>query len=183
MSTNISEAIKSNRKETMNMVDYNSTIPMNLSSGYETQQFVPVNYYYDSTRMNNPILALNVRLDVSELIKVQSKTMLDAYQLGVDMATGVLRQSTSDSISMEGYMGIYDDESYGVYNSTEKYEKSAMYWHTNSVRHQIFRTYDEAIAYAKNGVAALNGIDESELPPMTMSCNWRQKIFDKTKMN
>lgn len=164
-------------KEEIIMYGNGAVMPMN-TSGYEIQSAMVQPYPYDYSRVGNSTLALSMHIDVAEVLQVQANSMINAYNLGANSVL-VVPQSNSNSFSMEGYLGVYDDSAYGVYNSAEKYESSKMYWHDDSLCKQIFPTYEEALAFAKAGVVALSGLNEKDIPPLKVDCNWRQKIFEK----
>lgn len=165
----------------MNGYQNNSVMPMN-TSGYEMQgvmvQPMVQPYPYDYSRVGNSTLALSMHIDMAEVLQVQANSMVVAYNLGAN-SVSVVPQSNSNSFSMEGYLGVYDDSAYGVYSSAERYESSKMYWHDDSLCKRIFPTYEEALAFAKAGVVALSGLNERDIPPLKVDCNWRQKIFEK----
>lgn len=135
--------------------------------------------YYDYSRVGNSTLALSMHIDMAEVLQVQANSMVVAYNLGAN-SFSVVPQSNSNSFLMEGYLGVYDDSAYGVYSSAEKYESSKMYWHDDSLCKRIFPTYEEALAFARAGVVALSGLNEKDIPPLKVDCNWRQKIFEKS---
>lgn len=172
----IKEEISMNNDYTMNTYPNNTAVSMN--TGYEVPNMMG-QVYYDSGRMINPTTSLSMRLDVAELLRIQAQSMFEAYYLGArSTSLAIPQQSNAEMFGVDVYLGVYDDEAYGVYNNVEKYNKSEIFWHVGSQCKQTFATYDEALDFARNGVASFNHIDVKDVPPLKTACNWRQKITD-----
>lgn len=153
--------------------------PMNMVAQEFPQSAAGTLYHYDA-RQGDATLLLSLNLNVTELLQIQAQSMVAAYNLGVSQATNFAQQSSVDTITLDGYLGIYDDEAYGIYDSMERYNKSEIYWHKGSMSKQKFLNYDEAIEFAKAGVSALSGVPITDIPPLKVMCNWRQKIIEKS---
>ena len=167
-----------NRKEEMTMTSYPNSSVAPVNTGYDSQGVMVQSYPYDYSRISNPTPALAMYIDVADLLRVHAQSMAIAYNLGAN-SNAVVPQSDSNSFSMSGFLGVYDDSAYGVYSSAERYESSRIYWHDDSLHKQVFLIYEDALGFARAGVALLNGLAEKDIPPMKVDCNWRQKIFDK----
>lgn len=82
-------------------------------------------------------------------------------------------------------MGVFDRNSYGVYNDQDKFVKSKNYWNASSLKHQEFETRDEALRFARTGVAQLNGITENAIPSMQFAIigDKKSKLFKVSYKN
>ena len=159
----------------------NYGVPMNMVGAELPQVAAGTLYHYD-TIPGGAMLALTLNLNVTELLQVQAQNMFAAYNLGAQ-TTSLAQQGSGDTITVDGYLGVYDKEAYGVYDSLERYNKSETYWNRGSRSTQKFIHYDEAVEFAKAGVSSLSGVPITAIPPLRVPCNWRQKIVEKSDEN
>ena len=120
----------------------------------------------------------SVIIVVSDLMKTYVEGMVTAVQLGRQLRE--FQQSINPPIvpSMQGeFWGVFDNLAYGVYDSMEKLQVALCYWNREMMGVQSFGSYNEALAYARKGVADCTGIPESNIPKMKYAVNWREKVF------
>lgn len=115
-------------------------------------------------------------IDFANTMRVYFETIQQAVEWGQCHPNVTTATNLSSSMESTAYLGVFDKSSYGVYDDDNKFSNSKKYWHSESLRQQEFSTYNEALHFAKSGVASLKGISETTVPPMQTSVNWRQKI-------
>ena len=120
-----------------------------------------------------------LKIDLPDILRAHAETLMEFYERGrnsVLYTPNAVPQSPKGNFSSTSYVGVFDRNSYGVYNDQDKFLKSKNYWNASSVKHQAFETRDEALRFARTGVAQLNGVTENTIPSMQFAINWRQKI-------
>ena len=122
------------------------------------------------------VVTIDVEMDVEKILRAQFEMFKEIYDLGCNVSSPHVTLSEPFASTSPIYIGIYDKTAYGVYDDQSKFQKSQTYWHSSSVNKQEFSTYDEALVFARKGVALLNGISENAVPDLQHSINWRQKI-------
>ncbi len=121
----------------------------------------------------------NIKIDFSDVVRSSFEVFKMAYDLGRNSFSGVQESINlipmPDSIS-KLYVGVYDQTSYGVYDDPNKLQKSKGYWNASSLVNREFELYDDALKFARNGVAQLKGVSANSIPEMQCRVNWRQKV-------
>lgn len=74
----------------------------------------------------------------------------------------------------DGYVGVYDHDRYGVYNDSDKLAESMKFLKGGT--QQAFSNYEDALAFAVNGIADLRGVSVSDIPVMQYGINWLQMV-------
>lgn len=147
-----------------------------------TQPYVsPMGYY-------QPQFVVHVNVDVAAVIQAITESRVRAFELGqqarllavnlpnsgpdiVDKAQNVWGNSAEAE-----FIGVYDQYSYGVYDDEIAYDSAHKYFHKDSIGFGTFLSYEEAVAFAKSGVAKLRNIVFEEVPDLENDINWRQRI-------
>lgn len=141
---------------------------------------------YEQNGQNGYTPVSNVVLYV-DLAKV-----FDSYANGMQMAFQMGRQAKADELGLvsgqkvampslppvasgKKYIGAYDLYAYGVYDDEHKYNNALAHWHAATLNTCVFPSYEEALSYARNGVAASRGVDVGSIQPLTNRLNWRQQ--------
>ena len=151
---------------------------MNQSSDCSVlENLIPVTISEEDQRKlggNQTITVVNI--DLADIFRAHFESIKQAVEWGQNHPN--LTPSTTQPSSGNGtpYLSIFDRFSYGVYNDNEKFLASRKYWDSSSVKQQEFSSYDEALLFARNGVAHLKGIPENTVTAMLYPLNWRQKI-------
>ena len=136
-----------------------------------------INISEEQNTQNQTIMVL--KIDLSDILRTNAENMRWAYALGrssLNSTSAFVPPPPQYNCKSKIYTGIFDAAAYGVYDDNDKLQKSKQYWHSNNVESQEFASYDEALHFAKAGIASLKGINEKDVPPMKTSVNWRQKI-------
>lgn len=122
-----------------------------------------------------------IYVDLADVMRAYSDGMYHAFQMG--QAAGrnyVLETKTSSkklgSLPCKNYIGIYDNSGYGIYCDLQKLEASKQYWNETSTRYCEFSSYEEALAFAKNGVATYMGVPTHTIPDPQYAIDWRQAV-------
>ena len=151
--------------------------------GFNTQQ------YEDTGSM--PVSNVTICLDLAKVITAYTDGMKAAFQMG--------RQARADELCMTSqnmptpslspsspvlptplppkeYLGVFDRYAYGVYDDQGKFNNSSRFWDVTTLSSCSFGSYDEALNYARHGVANSQGVTVEDLPPLTRKINWRQQV-------
>lgn len=133
--------------------------------------------------LQQPNMQYTVVIDLAAVMQAHSQGMLLAYQMGRDARN---LDNREEELQIEGkprvdpamgcYLGIFDKQSYGVYDNHWALENSEQYWHKETLKMEKFSTREEALFYARNGVAILRHVDVGDLQEMQHPINWRQKV-------
>ncbi len=87
----------------------------------------------------------------------------------------------NDLYIIDGFVGIYCEKGYGVYNNEYEIEKFRSFL-KNSKRRWIgaktFKTYNAALAYAQNGISKMYDMDPAFIPRLKYRLNRTQWIPD-----
>lgn len=144
-----------------------------MSYGFDKNSIVEANTA-SADNMDN----IKVVLDVAEMMRAYYEGMSVAFNLGWEarLHDESLRRSCFAGTDASGYMGVYDDVSYGVYHDKNKLEASRRFWHMEKLSMEAFATYGEALTYAKNGIAGYRGVSVDQLPNMQYEIDWRQMV-------
>lgn len=120
-----------------------------------------------------------VIIDLAQILRAHSESMLRAFQMGQQFQIPLEASAiiASESTAGESFLGVFDQNSYGVYQNPQKYEESKPFWNTASCRQKVFGTYDEALAFARQGVAELTQMPVESVPPMQYPMDWRERII------
>ena len=119
-----------------------------------------------------------VYIDLAQIMRAYSEGMMRAFMMGRQMQSSAEGTTTTkDSSSDNVFLGVYDRYSYGVYHTPLKFEASKPFWDAASCQTQSFGSYDEALAFARQGVAQLNQIPVDNSPLMQYPVDWRERIF------
>lgn len=118
-----------------------------------------------------------VYIDLAQVLQAHSEGMMRAFMMGQQLRVSVEESPVSTETSVIQYLGIYDNHAYGVYKDLQRYEESKSFWNSASVQQKAFGTYEEALSFAQQGVAALNKIPVENLPPMKRPVDWMQRII------
>lgn len=118
-----------------------------------------------------------VYIDLAHVLQAHSEGMMRAFMMGQQMCVPVENSPVSTEASVGQYLGVFDNHAYGVYEDPQRYEESKSFWNSTSVQQKAFGTYEEALSFAQQGVAALNQLPVDSLPPMKRSVDWMQRIF------
>ena len=119
-----------------------------------------------------------VYIDLAQIMRAYSDGMMRAFMMGRRMQSSAEGSTTtSDSSSDDVFLGVYDRYAYGVYHTPQKYEASKPFWDAASCQQQDFGSYEEALAFARQGVAALNHMSVDSVPAMQYTVDWRERIF------
>lgn len=158
------------------MTDVNDT-NVEVISGNNAEMIPAIPPQFFENAGGNPTVTL-LQIDMAEVLKAHAETMLMALKTGYSYgaATKSSGQYKRNTNVGAGFVGIYDKMAYGVYSDMEKLQESMRYWNAETVVQKVFATYDEAYRFARNGVAKLSGIVESNILEMLYSINWRQSV-------
>lgn len=120
-----------------------------------------------------------VNIDLAQILRAHSEGMLRAFQMGQQLQVSIEAPviTANESAAGELFLGVFDQNSYGVYQNPQKYEESKPFWNTASCRQQTFDTYEEALAFARQGVAELTQMPVECVPPMQHQIDWRERII------
>ena len=119
-----------------------------------------------------------VYIDLAQVLQAHSEGMMRAFMMGQqmnvpDMEADVLAESQA---ATSPFIGIFDRKAYGVYQSPQKLDASKQHWDAATCRKKPFPTYQEALSFARQGVAILNKIAVERIPSMQHPINWMQYI-------
>lgn len=117
-----------------------------------------------------------VNIDLADILRAHFESIKQSLEWGQNHPNLTTSTSHLSAVDSTPYLGIFDKSSYGVYDDTDKFLSSKKYWDSPSVKQQEFSSYDEALLFARNGVAHLNGIPANTVTDMQYPLNWRQKI-------
>ncbi len=73
-----------------------------------------------------------------------------------------------------GFIGVYNHNAYGVYDNSAQLDASLQYIPGYSI--MTFETYEDALYFAKNGIANVRGISIDDIPDMMHRVNWTQRL-------
>ena len=144
--------------------------------GINTQQYEQNGYA--------PVSNVVLYLDMAKVLETYSNGMKVAFEMGrqakadeLCLAPGqkVAMPSLPPAVSGKKYIGAYDMYAYGVYDDEHKYNNALAHWHSATLNTCVFPSYEEALEYARNGVAASRGVDVGSIQPLTNKLNWRQQ--------
>ena len=129
-----------------------------------------------------------VHVDLADVMRAYCDSMCLAFQMGQaanrnDEIETMASNGKTSCLPCKKYIGIYDDSGYGVYCDLQKLEASRPYWKAEATRYCEFSSYEEALAFAKNGVATYMGIPVHAIPNPTHSIDWRQIVQKVTYGN
>lgn len=132
-------------------------------------------------RATGPATPAHIFLDVAEVMRAYSEGMQRAFQMGWEARLHdewlACPPSETEMVAEDhGYWGIYDDASYGVYQNRKKLEASERFWHKDTLRWRTFPSYDEALEYARKGIAEFKGVPVDVIAPMQHNVDWRQLV-------
>ena len=159
------------------MIVMNNMNNMNKTYGFNTQQ------YEDNENM--PANNVVIYLDMARVLEAYSQGMNMAFQMGRQARADELCLVPNQNVKLPPlttapaatrYIGAYDRYAYGVYDDQTKYNNSAKYWDSATLNTCVFGNYDDALAYALNGISTSNGIPVETLPPLARKINWRQPV-------
>lgn len=144
------------------------------NTGFNVME-MPVNGY---AMMPYPHLVV---INLAEVMRANTEAMLAAFEMGREKARDDLLYGATGSPQIPpsyeaAIIGVYDSEAYGVYTDVGRYQSSLRYW-KQPITTQTFASYDEALCFARDGVANALGIAASEVTPMEYPENWRQKVY------
>ncbi|WP_029541562.1 hypothetical protein [Selenomonas sp. AB3002] len=131
-----------------------------------------------------PVSNVVLYVDLAKVFDSYANGMQMAFQMGRQAKTDelcltpgqkVARPSLPPAASGKNYLGVYDHYAYGVYDDEAKYSNSLAHWHGATLNTSVFPSYEEALSYARNGVAASRGVDVGSIQPLTNRLNWRQQ--------
>lgn len=130
---------------------------------------------------NNGQLLTVVNIDLAKVMQEYRESMESAFMMGrqaalTELSLGKHTASQMLSDNPSYYIGVYDCKAYGVYQDMAKWEASLRFWDKNTLAYQEFNTYDDALYFARQGVAALRGVLENQVPPMQNAINWCQFV-------
>ncbi len=74
----------------------------------------------------------------------------------------------------DSYIGIYNYRSYGVFDDASRLAESLKF--VPGYTQGAFDTYEEAFAFAQEGLADLSGLPIEEVPALQHFLNWVQRI-------
>ena len=97
-----------------------------------------------------------LKIDLPDVLRAHAETLMKFYERGrnsVLPTSNAVPQSPQGNFSRTSYVGVFDHIEYGVYNVQDKFLKSKNYWNASSVKHRGFETRDEALKFARTGVA------------------------------
>ena len=117
-----------------------------------------------------------VNIDFADIFRAHFESIKQAVEWGQNHPDLTPSPPQPSAGNATPYLSIFDRFSYGVYNDNEKFLASRKYWDSASAKQQEFLSYDEALLFARNGVARLKGIPENTVTAMLYPLNWRQKI-------
>lgn len=117
-----------------------------------------------------------VNIDFADIFRTHFESIKQAVEWGQNHPDLTPSPPQPSAGNATPYLSIFDRFSYGVYNDNEKFLASRKYWDSASAKQQEFLSYDEALLFARNGVARLKGIPENTVTAMLYPLNWRQKI-------
>jgi len=156
-------------------------------AGYSYASGMPngMGYCYDMPAYGaggQPVMYVVV--DLAAVLDAYSRGMMRAYCLGAQssgMKAAVSssqqgEQSIEPEFREESFIGIYDRSGYGVYNDQRMLEDSQTYWNKDTMQMQRYKTYDEALKYARGGIAMLSHVAIEVIPSLQHPLNWRQKV-------
>ncbi len=161
---------------------------------YENNYFMPNGWENQSGNwlLPNSNVKYNVVVNLEGIMQQHTQAMLVAFQMGREarilaerqVQTEISEQQYMPKVSgvqqvespCECYVGVYDRWAYGIYSDQLALDRSQQYWDLSTQQTQNFKTYEQALDYARNGTARLRQLDASMLPDMQYSVNWRQKI-------
>ena len=122
-----------------------------------------------------------VFVDLADIMRAYAEGMYIAFQMGQERAGMDMLVTSSGTTAPQllfdnrkVFLGIYDNNAYGVYTDVDKYRASVPFWKDASM--QEFSSYDEAVHFARVGVATLRGVPVSTIPALKYPENWRQII-------
>lgn len=124
----------------------------------------------------------HVVLDVAEMMRAYAEGMQRAFQMGWearmhDVWLASCPPAETEVVTEDQvYWGVYDDVSYGVYQDRKKLETSERFWHRDHLCWQTFPSYEEALQYARKGIADIKVVSVDMIPPMQYSIDWRQMV-------
>lgn len=135
---------------------------------------------------NNGQLLTVVNIDLAKVLQEYRESMESAFMMGRQAALAEVsldKSLSNDNATMQThsdnssyYIGVYDCKAYGVYQDVAKLEAALRFWDKNTLAYHEFNTYDEALCFGRQGVAALKGISEGQVPPMQNPINWCQFV-------
>jgi len=149
------------------------------------------NYGFDTTSYeavgagSAPVGNVVLYLDMAKVFEVYTQAMKTAFQMGRQARTDELSLAPNQNVTTPplplaspagSYLGAYDRFAYGVYDDEEKYGSSVRFWDPATLSTCAFSNRDEALAYARNGVAGYKGVPVESIPPMLRRMNWRQQV-------
>ena len=78
------------------------------------------------------------------------------------------------NLGQGSFTGIYNLDKYGVYDDPLRLNQGLQFIPGYSM--MIFETYEEALHYARNGIANTRGVPVDEIPNMRYSINWMERL-------
>lgn len=147
-----------------------------MEYGINTQQYEQNGYA--------PVSNVVLYLDMAKVLETYSNGMKVAFEMGRQAKADELCLAPGQKVAMPSlppvasgkkYIGAYDLYAYGVYDDEHKYNNALAHWHSATLNTCVFPSYEEALSYARNGVAASRGVDVGSIQPLTNRLNWRQQ--------
>lgn len=80
----------------------------------------------------------------------------------------------TSSSGQGGFTGVYNHNAYGVYDEPAQLDASLQYISGYSI--MTFETYEDALHFAKSGIANVRGISVNDIPKMKYRINWTQRL-------
>lgn len=115
--------------------------------------------------------------NLSEIMREYTNGMYAAFNLGrltrEYYLSDIPIQSNIEDVK---FWGVFDDSAYGVYDSFDKFQNSSRYWHNETTQIKEFESYDDALAFARNGLAGILGITPENIPHLRHPKNWREQV-------
>lgn len=148
----------------------------------ETYGFYPHQYEDNGSIPANNVV---IYLDMAKILESYAQAMNTAFQMGRQARAdelcltpnqNVATPPTPSAPAATRYLGVYDRYAYGVYDDQTKYTNSSRYWDSATLNTCVFGNYDDALAYARNGLSTNQGIPIESLPPLARRINWRQQM-------
>ncbi len=151
----------------------NNEYGFSVANTVENSQFIPY----------PPNLQHLLILDLAQMMKVYGDNMKLAFDMGRQVALDEeIRNMPHNAPPIEAmakkanakFLGAFDNYSYGVYQTHEKFRESLKYWDASTLQTAEFEDYENALEFARCGVSRFKRVSEKEIKPMQYYIDWRQ---------